>query len=94
METKGFCFENKIDFRIFSVFLSYQFKSFLSLMLVQVFVALILLLIFSLDIRSNNLFSKFILKKVEKKLLQLLVKLLLINQSMVLDMTLNKLKIY
>jgi len=37
------------------------FKSFLSLMLVQVFVAIILLLIFSLDISSNKIFSKFIL---------------------------------
>lgn len=37
------------------------FKSFLSLMLVQVFVAIILLLIFSLNITSNRIFSKFIL---------------------------------
>lgn len=44
-----------------SILFKSWFKSFLSLMLVQVFVALILLLIFSLDIRSNNLFSKFIL---------------------------------
>lgn len=36
-------------------------KSFLSLMLVQVFVSIILLLIFSLDISSNTTFSKFIL---------------------------------
>jgi len=44
-----------------SILFKAWFKSFLSLMLVQVFVALILLLIFSLDIKSNNLFSKFIL---------------------------------
>lgn len=37
------------------------FKSFLSLMLVQVFVSIILLLIFSLNVSSNNLSSKFIL---------------------------------
>ena len=37
------------------------FKSFLSLLLVQIFVAIILLLIFSLNISSNNIFSKFIL---------------------------------
>lgn len=36
-------------------------KSFLSLMFVQVFVSIILLLIFSLNISSNNVFSKFIL---------------------------------
>ena len=37
------------------------FKSFISLMLVQVFVAIVLLLIFSLDFKSNNIFSKFLL---------------------------------
>ena len=36
-------------------------KSFISLLLVQVFVAIILLLIFSLNISSNKLFNKFIL---------------------------------
>ena len=37
------------------------FKSFISLLLVQSFVSLILLLIFALDISSSKLFSKFIL---------------------------------
>lgn len=44
-----------------SILFNSWFKSFLSLMLVQVFVALILLLIFALDIKSNKIFSKFIL---------------------------------
>ena len=44
-----------------SILFKSWFKSFISLMLVQVFVALILLLIFSLDFDSNNTFSKFIL---------------------------------
>lgn len=44
-----------------SVLFKSWFKSFISLMLVQVFVAIILLLIFSLDFETNNTFSKFIL---------------------------------
>lgn len=44
-----------------SILFSSWFKSFLSLMLVQIFVAIILLLIFSLDFKTNNTFSKFIL---------------------------------
>lgn len=44
-----------------SILFNSWFKSFLSLMLVQVFVAIILLLIFSLNVSSNNIFSKFIL---------------------------------
>ena len=44
-----------------SILFKSWFKSFISLMLVQVFVAIILLLIFSLDFDSNNTFSKFIL---------------------------------
>ena len=44
-----------------SILFKSWFKSFISLMLVQVFVALILLLIFSLDFSSGNTFSKFIL---------------------------------
>ena len=44
-----------------SILFNSWFKSFLSLLLVQVFVAIILLLIFSLNIFSNNIFSKFIL---------------------------------
>lgn len=44
-----------------SVLFKSWFKSFISLMLVQVFVAIILLLIFSLDFSSGNTFSKFIL---------------------------------
>lgn len=44
-----------------SILFSSWIKSFLSLMLVQVFVAIILLLIFSLNISSNKIFSKFIL---------------------------------
>lgn len=44
-----------------SILFKSWFKSFISLMLVQVFVALILLLIFSLDFSSSNVFSKFIL---------------------------------
>ena len=44
-----------------SILFNSWIKSFLSLMLVQVFVAIILLLIFSLDISSNTIFCKFIL---------------------------------
>lgn len=44
-----------------SILFNSWIKSFLSLMFVQVFVAIILLLIFSLNISSNNIFSKFIL---------------------------------
>ena len=44
-----------------SILFKSWFKSFISLMLVQVFVAIILLLIFSLDFQSNSTFSKFIL---------------------------------
>ena len=44
-----------------SILFNSWFKSFLSLMLVQVFVAIILLLIFSLNVSSYNIFSKFIL---------------------------------
>lgn len=44
-----------------SILFKSWFKSFISLMLVQVFVAIILLLIFSLDFETNNSFSKFIL---------------------------------
>ena len=44
-----------------SILFKSWFKSFISLMLVQVFVSIILLLIFSLDFSSGNTFSKFIL---------------------------------
>lgn len=44
-----------------SILFNSWLKSFLSLLLVQVFVAIILLLIFALDFSSNNMFSKFIL---------------------------------
>ena len=44
-----------------SILFKSWFKSFISLMLVQIFVAIILLLIFSLDFETNNTFSKFIL---------------------------------
>lgn len=44
-----------------SILFTSWMKSFLSLMLVQVFVAIILLLIFSLNATSNHIFSKFIL---------------------------------
>ena len=44
-----------------SILFKSWFKSFISLMLVQVLVAIILLLIFSLDFKTNNTFSKFIL---------------------------------
>lgn len=44
-----------------SILFNSWIKSFLSLMLVQVFVSVILLLIFSLNVSSNNTFSKFIL---------------------------------
>lgn len=44
-----------------SILFNSWIKSFLSLMLIQVFVSIVLLLIFSLNISSNNIFSKFIL---------------------------------
>lgn len=44
-----------------SILFNSWIKSFLSLMLIQVFVAIVLLLIFSLNISSSNIFSKFIL---------------------------------
>lgn len=44
-----------------SIFFKSWFKSFLSLLLIQDFVAIVLLLIFSLDLSPTNLFSKFIL---------------------------------
>ena len=44
-----------------SILFNSWIKSFLSLLLVQVFVAIILLLIFSLNISSNKIFCKFIL---------------------------------
>lgn len=44
-----------------SILFNSWIKSFLSLMLVQVFVSIILLLVFSLNFSSNNVFSKFIL---------------------------------
>jgi len=44
-----------------SILFNSWMKSFLSLMFVQVFVAIILLLIFSLDLSSDIVFSKFIL---------------------------------
>lgn len=44
-----------------SILFNSWIKSFLALMLVQVFVSIILLLIFSLELSSNNTFSKFIL---------------------------------
>lgn len=44
-----------------SIFFRSWFKSFLSLLLIQDFVAIVLLLIFSLDLSPTNLFSKFIL---------------------------------
>ena len=44
-----------------SILFNSWLKSFLSLLLVQVFVAIILLLIFALDFSSNNMFSRFIL---------------------------------
>ena len=44
-----------------SILFKSWFKSFISLMIVQVFVALVLLLIFSLDFATTNTFSKFIL---------------------------------
>jgi len=44
-----------------SILFKSWFKSFISLMVVQIFVAIILLLIFSLDFKTNNAFSKFIL---------------------------------
>lgn len=44
-----------------SILFNSWFKSFLSLMFIQIFVAIVLLLIFSLNIASNNIFSKFIL---------------------------------
>lgn len=44
-----------------SILFKSWFKSFIALMLVQVFVSIILLLIFSLNFSDNNIFSKFIL---------------------------------
>lgn len=44
-----------------SVFFKAWFKSFISLLLIQNFVAIVLLLIFSLNLSSSNLFSKFVL---------------------------------
>lgn len=44
-----------------SILFKSWFKSFISLMLVQVFVSIILLLIFSLNFSTSNTFSKFIL---------------------------------
>lgn len=44
-----------------SILFKSWFKAFLSLLLVQIFVAIILLLIFSLNIKSNNMSSKLIL---------------------------------
>lgn len=44
-----------------SIFFRSWFKSLLSLLLIQDFVAIVLLLIFSLDLSPTNLFSKFIL---------------------------------
>ena len=44
-----------------SILFKSWFKSFLSLLLIQTFVAIVLLLIFSLDLNSSNTFSKFIL---------------------------------
>lgn len=44
-----------------SILFKSWFKSFLSLLLVQTFVSIVLLLIFSLDLSSSNVFSKFIL---------------------------------
>lgn len=55
-----FCFLslcNKSSSILFKVWL----KSFISLLLVQVFVSLILLLVFGLNIKSNNLMAKFTL---------------------------------
>ncbi len=44
-----------------SILFKSWFKSFISLLLVQIFVAIILLLIFSLDFKSDDIYSKFIL---------------------------------
>ncbi len=44
-----------------SILFNSWIKSFLSLMLIQVFVSLVLLLIFSLKVSNTNMFSKFIL---------------------------------
>lgn len=44
-----------------SILFNSWIKSFLSLMFIQVFVSIVLLLVFSLNISSNNIFSKFIL---------------------------------
>lgn len=44
-----------------SILFKSWFKSFLSLLLIQDFVSLVLLLIFSLDLKSPDIFSKFIL---------------------------------
>lgn len=44
-----------------SIFFKSWFKSFISLLLIQDFVSIVLLLVFSLDLSPSNLFSKFIL---------------------------------
>lgn len=44
-----------------SIIFKSWFKSFISLLLIQDFVAIVLLLVFSLDLSPSNLFSKFIL---------------------------------
>ena len=44
-----------------SIFFKSWFKSFLSLLLIQDFIAIVLLLVFSLNLHPSNLFSKFIL---------------------------------
>ena len=44
-----------------SILFKSWFKSFISLLLIQIFVSVVLLLIFSLKVSSNNIFSKFIL---------------------------------
>lgn len=44
-----------------SIIFKSWFKSFISLLLIQDFVSVVLLLIFSLDLSSSNLFSKFVL---------------------------------
>ena len=44
-----------------SIFFRSWFKSFISLLLIQSFVSIVLLFIFSLNLSSNNLFAKFIL---------------------------------
>ena len=44
-----------------SIIFKSWFKSFISLLLIQNFVAIVLILVFSLDLNPSNLFSKFIL---------------------------------